>query len=114
MPRTRNINLLLSALALTLPLGGARAQQWTINNLPPGFIARWQADGNQLDLARAIPSFAPGRVGHACQFNGTDQPLGSPHSQREWQVVPGTLATPMTWPISPPRVPHRFFRGRVR
>jgi hypothetical protein len=45
--------VLLTALALTLPLAGAKAQPWTTNNLPPGLIAWWQAEGDLLDSAGA-------------------------------------------------------------
>ena len=39
---------------LTLPLAGAKAQLWTTNNLPPGCVAWWQAEGNALDQAKHV------------------------------------------------------------
>lgn len=76
---------LLTALALTLPLAGAKAQQWTTNTLPPGLIAWWQAEGNMLDSAGShngtgstAPTYGPGRFGQAFRFNGVDQSVQIP------------------------------------
>lgn len=81
----KTAQMLLSVLALTLPLAGANAQQWTTNNLPSGLIAWWAAEGNMLDSAGAhhgsggaLPTYAPGRFGQAFQFNGTDQSVSIP------------------------------------
>ena len=41
----------LMALALTLSLGAASAQNWTTNTLPAGLVAWWRAEGNYLDSA---------------------------------------------------------------
>ena len=78
-------NALLAALALTLPLAGASAQQWSTNTLPPGLIAWWQAEGDMLDSAgahdgsgSAAPTFVPGRFGQAFQFNGVNQSVSIP------------------------------------
>lgn len=75
--------LLLTLLAFTtrtLP-----AQQWTMNNLPAGLIAWWQAEGDMLDTlgvhngaGSAAPTYAPGRFGQAFQFNGTNQSVSVP------------------------------------
>ena len=77
--------ILLAALALTLPLAGAQAQQWSTNTLPPGLVAWWPAEGNLLDSAgahngtgSAAPTYGPGRYGQAFQFNGTDQSVMIP------------------------------------
>ncbi len=75
--------LLLTALALTLPLAGAEAQQWTTNTLPSGLIAWWQAEGNYLDSAGAHnggggATFGPGRFGQTFQFNGVNQSVAIP------------------------------------
>ena len=77
----------LAALASTLPLAGAMAQQWTTNALPSGLIAWWQAEGNMLDSVgnhngsgSTAPTYAPGRFGQAFQFNGTDQSVSIPDS----------------------------------
>jgi hypothetical protein len=77
--------LILLALALTLPLAGTNAQQWSTNTLPSGLIAWWQAEGNMLDSAgvhhgsgSASPTYGVGRFGQAFQFNGTDQSVSVP------------------------------------
>ena len=77
--------LLLVALALTLPLAGTNAQVWTTNTLPSDLIAWWQAEGNMLDSAgvhhgsgSAALTYAPGRFGQAFQFNGSDQSVSIP------------------------------------
>jgi hypothetical protein len=58
----------VTALALTLPLAGANAQQWSTHALPAGLIAWWAAEGNLLDAVgahhgdgSAAPTFAPER-----------------------------------------------------
>ena len=73
--------ILLTALALTLPLAGAMAQQWTTNALPPGLVAWWQAEGNFTETVSNLvttpsggPQFvADGRIGQAVRFNGFTQ-----------------------------------------
>ena len=77
--------ILLTVLALTLPLAGTQAQQWTTNTLPSGLIAWWQAEGNLLDSAgphhgtgSTAPTYAPGRFGQAFHFNGVDQSVSIP------------------------------------
>jgi hypothetical protein len=78
--------VLLTALALMLPLAGAMAQQWTTNNLPPGLISWWNADGNTLDVTGLNPAassgqtYAPGRFGQAFHFNGVNQSVTAPGS----------------------------------
>jgi len=43
----RTKQLLLIALAMTLPLAGTNAQQWSTNTLPSGnFLAERDDDGN--------------------------------------------------------------------
>jgi len=78
----------LIALALTLPLAGANAQQWTTNNLPSGLFAWWRAEGNFSDLVGANPgtagsgvSFTNGQVGSAFRFvNSPDSTIRFPNS----------------------------------
>jgi len=76
---------LLISLALTLPLAGVNAQQWTTNSLPPGLIAWWQAEGDMLDSAgthhgigASAPTYAPGRYGQAFHFDGAGQSVSIP------------------------------------
>ena len=66
--------ILLTALALALPLAGAKAQ-WP--NPPAGLISWWRGEGNTTDETGAHPgaavgglTFAPGRVGQAFVLNG--------------------------------------------
>jgi len=75
----------LAALALTLSVATTNSQQWTTNNLPPGLIAWWQAEGNLLDSAGAhhgsaasTPSYALGRYGQGFHFGGTNQSVVVP------------------------------------
>ena len=66
---------------MTLPLAGAKAQQWTTNALPPGLVAWWQAEGNFTETVGNLvttpsggPQFvADGRIGQAVRFNGSSQ-----------------------------------------
>ena len=65
---------LLFALALTLPLAGAMGQV----PAPAGIVGWWRGDGNALDLIGANngmfmtkPSYLPGRVFQAFDFDGS-------------------------------------------
>ena len=62
------------------------AQSWTTNNLPPGLISWWNADGNTLDVKGLNPAsssgqtYTPGRFGQAFHFNGVNQSVTAPGS----------------------------------
>lgn len=69
--------ILLPALAWTLPLAGAMAQQWSTNTLPSGLVAWWSGEGNALDSAgqnhgalRGGVSFPGGLRGQCFRFDG--------------------------------------------
>ncbi len=80
--------ILLLTLALTLPLAGAEAQQWTTNNLPSGLIAWWQAEGNAADAtanhhdgtAFGGVSYGSGPFGSGIAFDGTNGVVEVPDS----------------------------------
>lgn len=93
---------LLTALVLTLPLAGAKAQTWTTNNLPPGLVAWWQAESNYLDVVgtnHGTPvggvDFAPGRFGQGFSLSGAAQYVNIPHAAE--LNVPSTGFTVEFW-----------------
>ncbi|MBI5387031.1 MAG: VCBS repeat-containing protein [Verrucomicrobia bacterium] len=63
-------------------------QHWPTNNLPPGLVAWWQAEGNFSDLTGANPgtagagvSFTSGQVGNAFRFvNSPDSTIRFPNA----------------------------------
>ena len=76
-----------SARTLVATWSASLQVQWTTNNLPPGLIAWWQAEGNYLDSVgtnQGTPiggaTFTPGRAGQGFIFSGTNQGVIIPHA----------------------------------
>jgi hypothetical protein len=77
---------MLPAASLLLLPQTATAQQWSTNELPPGIIAWWQAEGNMLDtvgghngVGDSPPTYASGRFGQAWDFDGISQSVQIPN-----------------------------------
>lgn len=111
-----------TAASLALLAQTAIAQQWTTNQLPPGLISWWNADGNTLDVTGLNPAnsggqtYGPGRFGQAFHFNGVNQSVAAPGSTSLDQWTQFTLEAWMKLDLTedkPNGAPGRMVINRV-